>query len=168
MGMTEFKKFAHFLALESAKIIQQYFRAPLSITTKADKSPVTVADKKAEELMRELILKEFPAHGIIGEEFGSYNADAEYVWVLDPIDGTKNFVCGGWMFGTLIGLLKNNEPILGVIHQPILKEFLLGTADGTMLNDSRVVVRSCAAIADAGHVDHGSLSGQILSRFCRI
>ncbi len=112
--MTEFKKFAHFLAMESAKVIQQYFRAPLSISTKADESPVTVADKKAEELMWELIMKEFPIHGIIGEEFGSYNTDAVYVWVLDPIDGTKNFVCGGWMFGTLIGLLKNEEPILDI------------------------------------------------------
>lgn len=147
--MQEFKKFAHHLAMESAKIIQPYFRSSLSITQKTDESPVTVADKKAEELMRELIMKEYPDHGIIGEEFGSHNQDAEYVWVLDPIDGTKNFICGGLMFGTLIALLKNKEPILGVIHQPILNEFLLGTADGAMLNNSRVEIRSCDNIEDA-------------------
>lgn len=147
--MTEFKDFARFLAMESAKVIQQYFREPLSITIKPDESPVTIADKKAEELMRERIMKEFPTHGIIGEEFGCHNSEAEYVWVLDPIDGTQNFICGGWMFGTLIGLVKNEEPVLGVFHQPILNEFLLGTDAETTFNDSKVTVRSCNAISDA-------------------
>ncbi len=88
---------------------------------KSDNSPVTIADKKAEEVMRELIMKHFPDHGIFGEEFGKINIDAEYTWILDPIDGTKSFICGAYSFGTLIGLLKNGEPILGVYNHPILE-----------------------------------------------
>ncbi len=95
---------------------------------------VTIADKFAEEKMRELIIKEFPSHGIIGEEFGNYNSDAEYVWVLDPIDGTKSFISGALSFGTLIALLKNGKPIIGVINHPILNEFLIGDNLQTKLN----------------------------------
>lgn len=145
----ELKDFSRVLALESGKIIKGYFRNEITIETKADSSPVTIADKKAEETMRELIMKHYPAHGIIGEEFGKHNPDAEYQWVLDPIDGTKSFVCGALSFGTLIALMKNNEPILGVINQPVLNEFLLGDNETTMLNSSPVKVRPCANLKDA-------------------
>lgn len=145
----ELKDFSRVLAAESGKIIKGYFRNEITIETKADSSPVTIADKKAEETMRELIMKHYPGHGIIGEEFGRYNPEAEYQWVLDPIDGTKSFVCGALSFGTLIALMKNNEPILGVINQPVLNEFLLGDNQTTTLNGSPVKVRPCANLKDA-------------------
>ncbi|MFQ5708563.1 MAG: histidinol-phosphatase [bacterium] len=147
--MREFREFAVLLAERSGEIIRQYFRTALSIHTKPDESPVTIADKRAEEVMRDLIMKEFPDHGIFGEEFGSYRADARYKWVLDPIDGTLNFIAGGWMFGTLIALVKDGQPILGVIHQPILGEMLVGRKSETTLNGNKVCVRPCTRIADA-------------------
>lgn len=145
--MEEFKKFACLLAEESAKIIRQYFRHAFSIDKKSDDSPVTIADKKAEEVMRELIMKEFPEHGIVGEEEGEYKPEAEYKWVLDPIDGTLSFVCGSHLFGTLIALVKNDQPILGVIHQPILNELLIGDNRETIYNGSLVKVRSCRELS---------------------
>jgi len=98
--LDRFKQFAKHLADLSGTVISSYFRTPVSIDSKADSSPVTIADKKAEELMREEIITEFPDHGIIGEEFGEHNSNAEYKWILDPIDGTKSFICGTVTFGT--------------------------------------------------------------------
>jgi myo-inositol-1(or 4)-monophosphatase len=121
----------------------------VNIEHKEDNSPVTVADKNAEEAMRRAIIKEFPEHGIIGEEFGSYKEDAEYKWVLDPIDGTKSFICGVLSFGTLIALLKNDEPILGVINQPILNEYLIGDNKTTFINNKPTSVRNCKDISEA-------------------
>jgi myo-inositol-1(or 4)-monophosphatase len=121
----------------------------MNIEHKEDNSPVTVADKNAEEAMRRAIIEEYPEHGIIGEEFGSYKEDAEYKWVLDPIDGTKSFICGALSFGTLIALLKNDEPILGVINQPILNEFLIGDNITTFINNKPTSVRNCKDISDA-------------------
>src|SRR5664279_1730427 len=124
--LKEIKKFCSLLAEESGKIIRSYWRTDLKVDNKMDSSPVTIADKKSEEVMRELIMKEFPDHGILGEEFGEYKPDSEFQWILDPIDGTKSFICGTVTFGTLIALMKNKVPILGVINQPILNELLLG------------------------------------------
>jgi len=147
--LSEFKKFMSYLANISADIIQPYFRKEINIEHKVDNSPVTVADKKAEEAMRSAIIKEYPQHGIIGEEFGSYNEDAEYKWVLDPIDGTKSFICGALSFGTLIALLKNDVPVLGVINQPILNEFLIGDNKTTIINNNPALVRNCQDISEA-------------------
>jgi len=148
-NITEFKNFLYYLANISANIIKPYFRTGMNIEHKEDNSPVTVADKNAEEAMRRAIIKEYPEHGIIGEEFGSYKEDAEYKWVLDPIDGTKSFICGALSFGTLIALLRNDEPILGVINQPILNEFLIGDNKTTLINNNPASVRSCSDISDA-------------------
>lgn len=145
----EFADFIKILARESGKIIKEYFRQPISISTKSDESPVTIADKKAEEVMRELIQKNFPNHGILGEEFGIDNPDAEYKWILDPIDGTKSFICGALTFGTLIALTKNGNPILGAFHQPVLSEFLIGDNSIAELNGKKVNVRNCERIEDA-------------------
>lgn len=147
--LNHFKQFARLLADESGKIIKQYFRNDVKIEDKSDQSPVTIADKKSEEIMREFIMKEFPAHGIVGEEFGSYNEDAEYKWILDPIDGTKSFICGTVTFGTLIALVKNGEPILGVINQPVLNEFLIGDNSKSELNGRKVKVRGCSKLTSA-------------------
>ncbi len=145
----ELAEFCLMLAVESGRIIKQYFRSELSIETKSDSSPVTIADKKAEELMREMIMKHFPEHGIIGEEFGVHNPDAEYQWVLDPIDGTKSFICGSVTFGTLISVMKNGEPVLGVINQPVLGEFLIGDNEISLLNGTPVKVRGCKNLKEA-------------------
>jgi myo-inositol-1(or 4)-monophosphatase len=147
--LDEFKQFAKLLSMESAKIIKQYFRTQIKVDSKEDSSPVTIADKKTEETMRELISKHYPAFGIIGEEFGIHNPEAEYKWILDPIDGTKSFICGAQSFGTLIALTKNDVPILGVINQPILNEFLIGDNFSTELNNSKVNVRKCERLDKA-------------------
>jgi myo-inositol-1(or 4)-monophosphatase len=145
----EFQRFAKHLADESAKVIKPYFRTKINIEQKSDLSPVTIADKKAEEVLREIIKKEFPSHGIIGEEFGTENEDAEFVWVLDPIDGTKSFISGALSFGTLIALLHKNKPVLGVINHPILNEFLIGDNFTTYLNEHKVSVRNISEISQA-------------------
>ena len=147
--LNELKKFCRVLADESGKIIQDYWRTEITVDTKTDFSPVTVADKKAEELMREMIMKRFPGHGILGEEFGEHNPDSEYKWVLDPIDGTKSFICGTVTFGTLIALLKNSEPVLGVINQPVLNEFLIGDGNSAELNGTKTQVRKCDDLSEA-------------------
>ena len=133
-NISEFKKFAKYLAEQSSAVIKPFFRSQVKVENKEDNSPVTIADKKAEEVMRELIAKEYPQHGIIGEEFGEYSEEAEYKWILDPIDGTKSFICGALTFGTLICLMINDKPILGVINQPILDEFLIGDNDKAYIN----------------------------------
>ncbi len=139
--LEDYKLFAKHLAESSGSVISGYFRTPINVDQKTDSSPVTIADKRAEELMREEIMREFPEHGIIGEEFGKHNENAEYQWVLDPIDGTKSFICGSVTFGTLIALLKNGNPILGVINQPVLEEFLIGDNKKASLNGVDVSVR---------------------------
>ncbi len=123
---------------------------PFTVDSKADASPVTIADRDAESAMRALIEAEFPAHGILGEEHGELRPDAEYVWVLDPIDGTKSFISGIPLFGTLIGLLHRGRPVLGVIDQPVLKERWLGVAgQATTLNGAAAHTRPCAGLAEA-------------------
>ena len=147
--LKEFKLFARNLADMSGKIIKQYFRSNITIDTKSDQSPVTIADKKAEELMRDVIMKSFPEHGIIGEEFGNYNEKAEYQWILDPIDGTKSFICGALSFGTLIALTKKGNPVLGVINQPVLNQYLIGDNEIAELNGINVKVRKRTALSDS-------------------
>lgn len=147
--MKEFKDFSRLLAVKSGEIIRQYFRSPVSVDTKSDDSPVTIADRKAEEVMRELIMKEYPEHSILGEEFGEFNPGSEYQWILDPIDGTKSFISGTVTFGTLIALLKNGSPVLGIINQPVLNEFLIGDNETAELNGTRVHCRPCTDLSKA-------------------
>ena len=148
-NLNDFKSFAKHLSIISGKVINNYFRTNIKVDSKVDSSPVTIADKKAEELMREKIMKEFPDHGILGEEFGKHNEGAEYQWILDPIDGTKSFICGTVTFGTLIALIHKNKPILGVINQPVLQEYLIGDNESAKLNDKDVKVRKVKKISDA-------------------
>ena len=137
------------LTQASGEILKKYFRSSIDIESKKDKSPVTIADRETEQLLRKMIMERFPDHGILGEEFGEHNPDAEYKWILDPIDGTVSFICGALSWGTLIGLLKNDEPILGVFHQPILNELLIGDNSKTILNGKSVKKRECQNISDA-------------------
>lgn len=145
----ELYQFAELLAAESGRVIRPFFRSKLQIENKTDASPVTIADRKAEEVMRTLINSHYPDHGIIGEEFGEENPDADYVWILDPIDGTKSFICGALSFGTLIGLRYKGEAVLGVFHQPILNELMIGDNNKTTLNGEITRVRECTSLSDA-------------------
>jgi inositol-phosphate phosphatase / L-galactose 1-phosphate phosphatase / histidinol-phosphatase len=146
----EFLKVAHQLADAAASIQRRYFRTPVGVDTKPDRSPVTIADRESESAMRELIAKELPGHGIFGEEFGSEAVDAEFVWVLDPIDGTKSFITGRPLFGTLIGLLHGGRPVLGIIDQSILRERWVGCAGAsTTHNGVPIRTRSCPALDGA-------------------
>ncbi|MFN7923968.1 MAG: histidinol-phosphatase [Bryobacteraceae bacterium] len=142
-------RFCQQLATASGDIIRRWFRAGYEVHSKADTSPVTIADREAERVMREMIQREFPDDGILGEEFGRHKPDAEYEWVLDPIDGTKAFVSHTYLFGTLIALRRKGRPVLGVIHNPIVDDFLIGTGKQAWLNGQPVHVRQCASIEDA-------------------
>lgn len=145
----ELTSFCKKLTSVSGNNIRKYFRSEISIETKHDDSPVTIADKSTEEKMREMIMKEYPDHGILGEEFGKYKENAEYQWILDPIDGTKSFICGAVTFGTLIAVMKNGKPILGVFHQPILNELLIGDNNSAKLNDTLVKITDVEQLSEA-------------------
>jgi histidinol-phosphatase len=122
----------------------------LAVDDKPDLSPVTIADREAEAAMRRMIAVRFPDHGIIGEEFGRERDDAEFVWVLDPIDGTKSFISGVPLFGTLIALARNGCPILGIIDQPISRERWIGAAGRpTLFNGEPIRVRPCPSLEAA-------------------
>ena len=125
-NLDEFISFANHLSDESAEIIKQYFRKSIHIENKEDESPVTVADKNTELKIRELISNKYPTHGILGEEFDGKDMDSEYLWVIDPIDGTRSFIAGHKDFGTLISLLHNKKPIIGIINCPMHEERWVG------------------------------------------
>lgn len=150
MNLDPYRAFLVELAERSGEHIRPYFASPdLAVETKADLTPVTAADKGAEELMRGLIRKRFPGHGILGEEYGDENPGAEFVWVLDPIDGTKAFAAACPLFGTLIALKVRGEPVLGAIHQPVLRQLLVGDGSEALFNGRRVRVRPCARAEEA-------------------
>ncbi len=138
----EMTALAHAMADTVRPVIRRHFRTRLAVDAKDDASPVTIADREAEQAMRAAIMARFPAHGIRGEEFGLYQTDAEWVWVLDPIDGTKSFVSGSLAFGTQIALLHQGQPVLGLIDQPITGERWLGQSGAaTLFNGLSVVER---------------------------
>ncbi len=150
VDLSPYRTFLIELARESGDFIRPYFLQPgVAVEFKADQSPVTIADRGAEELLRARLAKKFPTHGIVGEEFGSERADAEFVWVLDPIDGTKAFITGLPLWGTLIALLHHGQPVLGCIHQPVLNQLVIGDGTTTELNGKRVRCRPTTRIEDA-------------------
>jgi inositol-phosphate phosphatase/L-galactose 1-phosphate phosphatase/histidinol-phosphatase len=138
------------LADAAGPVIARHFRTRVDVDDKDDASPVTIADRQAEERMRAILEAEVPDHGILGEEYGTVRADAEWVWVLDPVDGTRAFITGMPIFGTLIGLCHRGRPLLGIIDQPILRERWLGHAGAqSTLNGRPIATRACASLADA-------------------
>ncbi len=150
MSPDAYRSFLTELAEKSGDFLLPFFTDPtLKVETKSDGSPVTAADRGAEQLMRDLIAARFPSHGVIGEEFPAKNADAEWVWILDPIDGTKAFITGVPLWGTLIALLHHGKPMLGAIHQPVLRQLMIGDGKVTTLNGAAVRVRPCATIEAA-------------------
>jgi myo-inositol-1(or 4)-monophosphatase len=125
MTAIDFGAFVDRLAHVAGDVILPFFRTSMGASDKSQGGafdPVTEADRGAEAAMRRLIQQNFPSHGVIGEEFGSERPDAEYVWILDPIDGTKSFISGLPTWGTLIGLLHRGEPVYGMMAQPFTRE----------------------------------------------
>ena len=156
MTAIDFAAFVDELAGVAGETIRPFFRTALGVENKSrsgDFDPVTAADRAAEAAMRALIKRTFPAHGIVGEEFGAERADAEYVWVLDPIDGTKSFICGLPIWGTLIGLTRGGESIYGMMHQPFTGEYFVGDGKAARYRgpagDRALRTRTCGALADA-------------------
>ena len=148
--LSESKKFLKELVQASGDLIRPYFlNHSLHIERKGDLSPVTEADKGAEQLMRDMIMKRFPSHGILGEEFGTHQGDADFVWVLDPIDGTISFTNGCPLFVTLIGLLYEGKPILGCIHQPVLQQTVIGDNQTCTYNDMPCRVKDGRKLSQA-------------------
>jgi len=144
---------ANQLADVAAKVTVPYFRTRVDVEVKADSSPVTIADKQAEEAMRQVLEDLLPDHAIFGEEAGvSFGAGqgSRYCWVIDPIDGTKSFITGKPLFGTLIALLCDGLPVVGIIDQPILKERWVGVEGRpTLLNGAPISTRPCADLSQA-------------------
>ncbi|MDO7841640.1 histidinol-phosphatase [Sphingomonas immobilis] len=141
---------ANSLADAAGAAILPYYRAAHGLEAKEDASPVTLADRAAEAVMRELIAKAFPDDAIIGEEYGVTEGTSGRAWVLDPIDGTRAFISGRPIFGTLIALMIDGWPMLGVIDQPILKERWLGVVGKpTLFNGQPAATRRCAELSKA-------------------
>ena len=131
------------LADAGRQAARHHFRTPVAVDDKPDASPVTVADREAESAMRRIIEDTHPDHGIVGEEHGTVRADADYVWVLDPIDGTKQFISGKPTFGCLIALVHRGRPVLGVIDMPAIGERWVGAAGrATLFTDAHGEVRA--------------------------
>ncbi|CAH1444827.1 unnamed protein product [Lactuca virosa] len=150
--LDRFANVANKLADAAGDVIRKYFRKKFDIVDKEDLSPVTIVDRAAEEAMISIIRESLPSHAIYGEENGwqCTEKSADYVWVLDPIDGTKSFITGKPLFGTLIALLHRGKPILGVIDQPILRERWVGiTGRTTRLNGEEISTRNCPKLSQA-------------------
>jgi len=124
--LSTYAAFAGHLAELARPIAKRYFRSGLKVIDKPDATPVTLADMEIETCIRDEIFRVYPSHGVLGEEHESTGLDAEWVWVIDPIDGTKAFTCGKPQFGTLVALCHRGEPVIGVIDQPITQERWLG------------------------------------------
>ncbi len=148
----EYLDLAHRLANAAGARIRRHFRQPIALDRKADDSFVTIADREAETAMREILLREVPGHGIEGEEYDDHNPGAEWIWRLDPIDGTNSFLSGSPLFTTLIALVHKNQAVLGLIDQPILSErWLAHGTTPTTLNGVEQRCRECAELSEAIH-----------------
>jgi myo-inositol-1(or 4)-monophosphatase len=150
------------LILQAGDIAQneilKHSKTALNVEWKADATPVTIADKKAEELVRGFAQKETPEFGFIGEEFGHENPDAEYQWSLDPIDGTKSFIYGVPLFGTVIAILRKGTPIAGLIQLPALNSKIWATEGGGAFADDGRYVK----VSNVGELENSLvLSGTI-------
>jgi myo-inositol-1(or 4)-monophosphatase len=156
MSAVDFAAFVDRLATASGEAILPFFRTSLGVEDKGSAGrfdPVTAADRAGESVMRALIRETFPEHGVIGEEHGDLRADAEFVWVLDPIDGTRSFILGLPVWGTLIGLMRRGRPCFGLMHQPFTGERFSGDGAAATYRgrggDRRLRTRACPALADA-------------------
>jgi myo-inositol-1(or 4)-monophosphatase len=156
MRLIDFSQFVNELATLSGQAILPFFRSSIAAEDKSRGGafdPVTEADRAGEAAMRQLIKRTFPTHGIIGEEFGPEKEDAEYVWVLDPIDGTRAFIAGLPTWGTLIGLNRSGHPAYGMMHQPFTGERFFGDGGASTYRgpsgDKTLRTRRCASLREA-------------------
>jgi myo-inositol-1(or 4)-monophosphatase len=158
MRPVDLSAFMEQLARMSGQAILPFFRTRLNVIDKAGAQsgrfdPVTEADRAAETVIRRQIRATFPGHGILGEEFETENAGAEYLWVIDPIDGTRAFICGLPVWGTLIGLMRNGDPVMGVMHQPYTGELFFGDGRIAQLRGPQgsrdLRTRDCGGLAGA-------------------
>ncbi len=148
--LIEIARFAEDIATRSRAIALRNFRHPLAIDSKADDSPVTKADREVEQALRQAIARRYPDHGILGEEYGTQHTDAEFVWSIDPIDGTRSFISGNPLWGTLLGLLHRGNPVFGLIDIPATSERWAGMANHcATLNGVRCSTRSTATLDSA-------------------
>ncbi len=150
-NIDEFSDFSIHLADESEKIIKKYFRTSIDVDSKEDQSPVTIADKEVELKIREIIKNHYPEHGILGEEFDQTNIESEYIWVIDPIDGTRSFIAGHKDFGTLIALVYNNKPIVGIINCPMHNERWVGIINKETTMNNKVVKTSKTTVINESY-----------------
>jgi len=155
MSFTEHPDFPRALALAeqladvARRIVLEHFRAPLAVERKSDDTPVTVADRDIETHMRRMIRAAFPGHAIRGEEFAA-EGSGEFTWVLDPIDGTKSFVSGYPLFGSLIALQQKERSVLGVVEAPVVGERWVGAEGrGTLFNGKPARTRDCHSLGEA-------------------
>lgn len=142
------------IALAGGARTLEYFRSNLTVERKDDTSPVTVADRETEQLLRREIQRRFPDHAVVGEEFGGSLGNNEWEWIVDPIDGTKSFIRGVPLYTTLIALVHRGRPVLGVIYAPATGEMVsaaLGTGT-TDENGAVVSVSTCSRVTDAWFV----------------
>ena len=156
MTAIDFEAFIDELATVSGDAIRPFFRTSLGVEDKSGGGsfdPVTAADRAAETAMRTLIRNNFPAHGIVGEEFGTERGDAEFVWLLDPIDGTKSFISGMPAWGTLIALTRGGRPVYGMVNQPFIAERFVGDGAAAKYRgpagDRALFTRPCGDLAQA-------------------
>lgn len=135
----EYSIFINNLADEARKITLKYFRTNLTVDEKDDLSPVTIADREIELSLRSMIIKKYPSHGIIGEEFENHNEGAEFVWVIDPIDGTRAFMTGKPLFGTIIGLMNQGIPKYGLVDQGFTDERWFGISNTLATHNGKAI-----------------------------
>lgn len=141
---------ANQLADTARPIAKRYFRQPIEVIDKQDESPVTIADREIETAIRDLLQTAVPEHGIYGEEYGQQDIEQEWVWVIDPIDGTRAFITGVPLFGILIALCHNGKPVYGIIDQPHLEErWQGGHGYPAQYNSNTVTTRPCTRLAEA-------------------
>ena len=146
------------IAEQASKIALSYFRQPILIEMKENHTPVTIADKKTEETIRKELEKHYPDFGILGEEFGEVSKKTDFVWTIDPIDGTRSFIRGIPLFGTLVGLLRKGQPVLGIMVLPALDETYWSVEKGgTYCNGTQIHVSACQSL-EASILCHGDIN----------
>lgn len=177
MTVVALDQFMDELATLSGDVILPFFRSSLAVSDKSHGGrfdPVTEADRAAESVIRRRIREMFPSHGVRGEEFGNEREEAEYQWVIDPIDGTRAFICGLPLWGTLIGLTKGDVPVYGLMHQPYMRERFLGDGKRAWLRtpagERMLRTRPCRRLEDAylATTSPRLLAGEHLAAYDRV
>ena len=150
MKLQPYLDFALDATWRAGRITLGYFQTGITVERKADNTPVTAADRAAEKRLRSLIGERFPDHGIIGEEYGGQASSGSLTWVIDPIDGTKSFMCGVPIYGCLLALVEDGRPLVGVAHFPALNETIYAArGSGCFWNGRRARVSTQASLSDA-------------------